>query len=132
MISAKNQGYPTTARFVKALWEGDYESLKGNPPEHFVNVQDDARLHTIALTDPAVQGERIFAAAAPFNMNSIVAVLRKLYPQREFADYPEGGEDVSTFEGKDRAAELLKRAYGMGFATLEESVRGNAADLVAA
>ncbi|MBE3047937.1 NAD-dependent epimerase/dehydratase family protein, partial [Candidatus Bathyarchaeota archaeon] len=88
LISAANQGYPTTARFVKGLWDGDYEALRGNPPEHFVNVQDVGRLHVVGLASPDVKGERILAATAPFNFNGIIEVLRKICPERKWEDYP--------------------------------------------
>lgn len=32
-----------------------------------MNVQDTARLHVAALTDPNIQNERIFALSEPFN-----------------------------------------------------------------
>ena len=131
MISAANQGYPTTARFVKGLWGGDYEALRGNPPEHFVNVQDVGRLHVVGLANPDVKGERILAATAPFNFNGIIEVLRRICPERKWEDYPDDEVDLSTFEAAGRAEELLSGAYGAGFVGLEESVRGNAADLMA-
>lgn len=131
LISAANQGYPTTARFVKGLWDGNYEALEGNPPEHFVNVQDVGRLHVIGLAHPDVRGERIFAATAPFNFNSIIEVLRKLRPEREWEYFPDDRKDLSNFEGVQRSEQLLREAYGVGFTGLEESVKGNAAELLA-
>ncbi|KAL3495788.1 hypothetical protein BJX62DRAFT_252830 [Aspergillus germanicus] len=129
LISAANQGYPTTARWTKALWDSDYASLSHVPPQHYINVQDDARLHIIGLADPAVQGERIFAVAGPFNLNDILEGLRRLYPERKWEDYPDDKRDLSTFEPITRAEALLRKAYGRGFITLEESVKRNAADL---
>lgn len=108
----------------------DYDSLKGTPAQHFVNAQDDARLHVIGLAHPAVQGERIFAIAGPVSLNDIVNVLRKLYPQKKWGDFPDDGQDLSVIEPIQRAEQLLKEAYGTGFIGLEESVKANAADLV--
>lgn len=131
LISSIHQGYPTSSRWVKALWDLDYESLKGVPPQHFVNVQDCARLHIIALANPAVQGERIFAMTGPVNLNDIIEELRKIFPDKHFDDFPNNERDLSIVEPIKRAEQLLKEAYGNGFIGLEESVRGNAADFVA-
>ncbi|WAO95968.1 Aldehyde reductase [Fusarium falciforme] len=130
IISYANQGYPTSSQWVKALWNMDYESLKRAPAQHFINVQDDARLHIIALANPAVQGERIFAIAGPVNHNDIIKILRKNYPQRQWEDFPDNEQDLSVIEPMKRAEELLQEAYEMGFISLEESVKANAAGLV--
>ncbi|CAG9952653.1 unnamed protein product [Clonostachys rosea f. rosea IK726] len=128
VISPSNQGYPTSAGWVKALWDGD--SLKNAPPQHYINVQDDAKLHVIALTHPAVQHERIFAVAGPVSLNDIISILRKIYPERQWKNLPDEGKDLSIFEPIRRAEDLLLEAYRTGFVSLEESVKGNAADLV--
>ena len=92
-------------------------------------MQDDARLHVIALADPRVSRERIFPILGPVNTNDIISVLRKLYPSRTWKDFPNNERDLSTFEPSQRAEQLLKEAYGIGFSDLEKSVQGNAADL---
>lgn len=130
LISSQDQGYPTSARWVKALWDHDYASLKGTPPQHFVNVEDDARLHVIALLNPAVRGERIFAITGPVNLNDIIDCLRKNCPEKKWQDFPDDARDVSTFEAAGRAEELHRQAYGRGFVGLEQSVRENAKDLL--
>ncbi|KAH7011053.1 aldehyde reductase [Ilyonectria destructans] len=129
MISSSNQGYPTSARWVKALWDGDYDIIKKAPAQHYINVQDDARLHVIALTHPAVQFERIFAVAGPVSLNTIIDILRRSFPQREWKNVSDDGVDLSTFEPMQRAEELLMEVYGTGFIGLEESVKANAWDL---
>lgn len=130
LISSSNQGYPTSARWVKALWDKDYESLLGTPPQHFVNVQDDARLHVIALSQPTVQNERIFAITGPVSLNDIIETLRKFKPESMWEDFPDHRRDLSTFEPAKRAEQLHIDAYGTGFISLEESVQGNAAEFL--
>ncbi|KAL3472585.1 hypothetical protein BJX99DRAFT_235214 [Aspergillus californicus] len=129
ILSPANQGYPTTASWVKAIWDSKYDALKDVPPQHYVHVQDDARLHVIALINPAVQGERIFAVTGPFTLNDIVTEMRKLFPERTWESVADNGRDLSVFEGIDRAEKLLKEAYGVGFIAFEDCVRGNAAAL---
>ncbi|KAF6781347.1 aldehyde reductase [Colletotrichum sojae] len=131
LINAEKQGYPTSAKWVKKLWDHDYDSLKGTPPQHFINVQDDARLHVIGLVHPQLRGERLFAVAAPVSLRDIVEILRKSYPFKHWDNFPDNEIDLSTFEPSKRAEELLVEAYGAGFAGVEESVRANAADLAA-
>src|SRR5437763_255698 len=48
--------------------------------EWCVDVEDTARLHVIALLDPDVQSERIFAAARPFTWTEVLHILRTLRP----------------------------------------------------
>ncbi|KAH6685975.1 aldehyde reductase [Plectosphaerella plurivora] len=129
LIDSEKQGYPTSARWVYALWNNDYDSLANDKPQHFINVQDDARLHVIALAHPYLQHERIFAIAAPVNMQDIIVILRKLHPTRHWEDFPNNDKDLSIVEPSKRAEALLREAYGSGFIGLEDTVRGNAQDL---
>lgn len=92
-------------------------------------MQDDARLHIIALAHPEVRGERIFAIAGPVNLNHIVKILRERYPSRQCAEFPNDDRDLSTFERTGRVEALLRGAYESGFVGLEESVVANARDL---
>lgn len=124
-----HQGYPTSASWVKLLWDRDYASLHGTPPQHFVNVQDDARLHVIGLANPSVRNERIFAITGPVNLDAIVKVLRKLVPEQHWEDFPDKEQDLSTFEPAKRAEQLYADAYGVGFINLEESVKGERGSL---
>ena len=129
LINSAKQGYPTSARWVQALWNREYDPLLNTAPQHYINVQDDARLHIIALAHPDVQSERIFAIAAPVSMQDIIVILRKLHPTRHWDDFPNNDKDLSIVEPSKRAEALLREAYGSGFIGLEESVRGNAQDL---
>lgn len=129
IINPEHQGYPTSAFVVPALFNSNYEPLKGFPPQHFIHVQDNARLHLIALVNPDVRSERVFGMVAPWSLNGIIDILRKLYPTKTWENFPEGGEDISIVEPIPRAEKLLKEAYGTGFLNLEESVKGNAAGL---
>ena len=102
--------------------EADTERRK---QQYFVDVRDDAKLHVIAVVDPACNRERIFAFAETFNWNQILGILRKLYPDKSFmADQDDNSTDLSKVPNADAEA-LLKKHYGHGFVTLEESVRAN-------
>jgi nucleoside-diphosphate-sugar epimerase len=94
------------------------------PPQWFVDVRDDAKLHVAALVDPACDGQRIFAFAQPYNWNDILAIFRKLEPDKSFLVDREQGRDLSEVPNGE-AEELLKKHYGHGWTSLEESIRQN-------
>jgi nucleoside-diphosphate-sugar epimerase len=125
VLSPSNQGYPTTAKWVKLLWEQNYAAFEGFQPQHYINVQDDAKLHIIALANPEVTGERIFGMTAPCTIREIVGILRELYPDRKWEEAPDIGEDKIVVVPKKRAEELLRQAYGSGFIGLKETVKAN-------
>jgi nucleoside-diphosphate-sugar epimerase len=128
ILSIEHQGYPSTMGWIKALWNGfkapGEEELKDNPPQYYINVDDNARVHVAALIFEDVKEERLFTFAYPYSWNDLLAVFRKLYPGKKFIDDIEGiGEDKSIV-ANERAEELLKRLKGgEGWSGLEESVR---------
>jgi nucleoside-diphosphate-sugar epimerase len=113
----------STATWLIKLARGDASIMDVMTPQWFVNVQDTARLHVAALLDPTCNGERIFAFAAPFNANDVLAALRKLFPQHKFPDdSPNQGRDITQIPTEDAEA-LLTKHYGKGFTGLEESIK---------
>ena len=90
-----------------------------------MNVRDDARLHVIAMIDPACNGDRIFAFDNPFTWDQVLGIFRKLHPNKSFPDdLNDGLEDLSKVPNADAEA-LLKKHYGHGFIGLEETIREN-------
>jgi hypothetical protein len=92
--------------------------------EWYVDVEDTARLHVIALLDPDVQSERIFACAAPFTWTEVLHVLRTLRPQNTtIPDPPEDeGNDHVRIVPSRRAEDLLRKFYGKPWTKLQESL----------
>ncbi|KAL2281298.1 hypothetical protein FJTKL_11720 [Diaporthe vaccinii] len=130
VLSPENQGFPSTARWIKAVLDGHYDSIRHIPPQYYVNVQDTARLHVIALANPAVKDKRVFAFTGPFNFNNFIDVLRRQYPGEDrWVEVPDHGQDLSKIEPSKRAEELLGEAYGFRFTGLEQSVKDNVAGL---
>lgn len=128
ILSLGNQGYPSTAGWIKSLWDGfpgdGGEELKYNPPQYYINVQDNALVHVAALIYEDVRNERLFAFAHPYSWNDILAILRKHYPSKEFIDdMPNLGEDKSRVANQ-RAEALLKRFTGLpGWTSLEQTIK---------
>lgn len=127
ILSIEHQGYPSTMGWIKALWDGfsgeGEAELKDNPPQYYINVDDNAAVHVAALIYKDVEGERLFTFANPYSWNTLLALLRKMYPDKSFIEDIEGlGEDKSIV-ANERAEELLKRISGHGWIGLEESLR---------
>ncbi|KAJ0335905.1 hypothetical protein COL922a_008633 [Colletotrichum nupharicola] len=98
--------------------------------EHFVDVEDTARLHVACAVLPEVQGERVFAWAEPFNFDAVLDILRSEFPNKNFVENFHNYRDLSTAEkAKSRAAQLLRRMGRDGFTSLGESVLLNVDDL---
>lgn len=128
VLQTQHQGYPTTAGWVKNLWDGKYDALK-RPPEHFIDVRDDAKLHVIALAHPGVEGRRLLGMVAPAPISRIVGILRELFPEKRFEDFEDEGTDEITNAEKGEVEGLLREAFGHGYTSLEESVKANAQEL---
>jgi len=118
---------PSTAKWIQRLYEGDDTIFDYAPPQWFIDVQDTARLHVAALIDPSCKGERLFAFAEPFNLNDILAILRRQNPGIKFMDDREDlGRDLSDIP-HHRAERLLRKYYGKGFTKLRDSVKATVA-----
>lgn len=128
VLQPSRQGYPTTAGWTKKLWDGQYDALK-RVPEHFINVQDDAKLHVIALAHPELSGRRLLGMVAPAPVSEIVGILRKAFSERRFEDFEDEGTDECVNAEATNVEQLLREAYGHGYTGLEESIRANAKDL---
>lgn len=92
--------------------------------EWYVDVQDTARIHVIALLAPAVTNERLFAFAGPHNWTDVIGIFRRLRPKRDLPDPPTNeGRDLSDIQPSKRAEALLKEYFGRkGWTSLEESL----------
>ncbi|KAK3067365.1 hypothetical protein LTR53_015810 [Teratosphaeriaceae sp. CCFEE 6253] len=110
----------SSASWAAGLYEGDSWALS-LPPFWFVDVVDDARLHVAALLDPSCAGQRIFAAAEPFNWNDLLRIFRKLRPGKAFMADAEMGRNLSRVPNQEAEA-LLRKWFGKGWTGLEESV----------
>ena len=89
-------------------------------------MQDSALVHVGALILPGVMSERLFVANTPYNINSVLQLLRGLYPDRTFTgDYDEHGVDNTVFKETGRAEELLRRMGKKGWTDIETSVSRN-------
>ncbi|KAK9324377.1 hypothetical protein V1517DRAFT_336838 [Lipomyces orientalis] len=114
----------STGNMLRGLLKGNKSGMQ-SPPQWFVNVEDTARLHAIALLDPSVTFERLFAFAAPQNWNDVIEIIRKLRPDNPLIPDPPVNEprDLSNVPGSKRAAQLLSNFFGQPrFIGLEDTI----------
>jgi hypothetical protein len=65
-----------------------------------------------------------------YTWNKVLAILRKLYPSRKFADEIPGAESSNMGVSTERGVQLLKEGFGrQGWTSLEETVAENVRDL---
>lgn len=75
------------------------------------------------MLDPTVDNQRLFGYAEPYTWNELLAIFRRLYPDRKFMDdLPDQGHDLSTV-ANESATEVLKKFDKAGFTPLEETVK---------
>ncbi|KAH7032612.1 aldehyde reductase [Microdochium trichocladiopsis] len=128
-LSVEHQGHPSTAGMLAALFKGDATYMKMLPPQHFVDVQDAARLHVAAAIHPDVVSERIFGFAAPYNGDLILDIFRKMHPNKTFPENFQSGRDLYEVVPRARAEQLLRDLGQGGWTTLEQSLKWNTEDL---
>ena len=120
VLDLEHQGYPSSVGILKSIYDGGPSAFL---PCYSVDVQDSALLHVAALTFPDVKGQRIFAASTPWNSQSIVQLLKGLFPQRDIPEeVPDLGVDLTVFKEAGKAEELLRRMGKKGWTDLETSV----------
>jgi hypothetical protein len=92
-----------------------------------IDVKDVAILHVAALLDPECNGARLQAWADYCNMNDILAVLRRLYPQRKFRDDFTNQTQLTITTDFDQQVALLKKWGGQDrWRPLEQTVADEA------
>lgn len=100
----------STGDWLLEALEGKQSMIHTLPLHYYINVRDDAKLHVIALTDSARNGDRIFGFAAPYTLNDVLAVSRKMDPERQFGKGEDRGRDIMEVPVKHAEA-LLREHY---------------------
>lgn len=117
--------------FVRNIFKGDNSVMQLTPPQHFIDVRDNARLHVAALLDSSVQNERVFAFAHEFNWTDVLSILHKLRPTYQLPDpIKDEGRDYTEIVQKARSLELLRSFFGQTEWTgIEESLAAGIEDI---
>ncbi|EXJ79557.1 hypothetical protein A1O3_07836 [Capronia epimyces CBS 606.96] len=117
----------STMSWAASLLKGQATVIDSVPPQWFVDVRDAARLHVVALLDPQVKSERLFAFSHEFNWTDVIGIFKKLRPENtQIPQAPENeGRDLTdVHDGSQRAEHLLQSFFGVtGWTSLEDSLR---------
>ncbi|GAD99542.1 NAD dependent epimerase/dehydratase, putative [Paecilomyces variotii No. 5] len=112
--------------WVKQLWDGNVSKLAGFPATYHIDVKDVALLHVAAILDLEVNNQRLQAWAENCNWNDILAILRRLYPDRHFVDDLPGMTKLSITSDFTLPLALLEKWAGQaGWRTLEQTIKDN-------
>ncbi|ORY53991.1 aldehyde reductase 2 [Leucosporidium creatinivorum] len=111
----------STSGWIRDYFLGKNEFVKALPAQYYVNAEDTGLIHLGALTLPDVAGQRLWAAAAPYNLDDMLAAFRKLYPSRTFPDDVQSSRDLSVIDHSKGEA-VLKALGRQGWQSLEASI----------
>ena len=93
-------------------------------------MEDTALLHVAAAIHPGIKLERIFAYAEPYNGDRILAILRKMYPNRTFCPDFHAEKNLCDIVPRGRAEQILREIGKDGWTSLEESIKRSTRSLV--
>ncbi|KAF2739849.1 NAD(P)-binding protein [Polyplosphaeria fusca] len=139
-LDVNNQGRSSTALVIEQFFQAQNWNdagarvAKAIQPNHFIDVQDVARLHVAALLSKSAVNERIFGCAGRFNWNQVLAFWRAAFPWSKFADdmkFLGTGEDETDLgDLQTRADEIMKSVGYDGFeVSLKQSMLNAVEDL---
>jgi hypothetical protein len=81
-------------------------------------------MHVLAVLDPEIKNERLYAWAEKANWNDMLGAMRRLYPNRKFIDDLPGMATLDITVPQDVEFKLLKKWAGRdGWIGLEDSIR---------
>jgi nucleoside-diphosphate-sugar epimerase len=86
-------------------------------------VRDTAKLHVVALINPDVQNERVFAFAETYTRHQFFTIIKEARPNAKLEVVPESNDrDLSEVAERPRALALLDWFGKDSFTPLKESI----------
>jgi len=79
-------------------------------------------VHVAALVLSGVINERLFVATTPYNISSVLQLLRDMHPDRKFTGDVDHGVDYTIYKETWRSENLLRRMGKIGWTDMETSV----------
>ncbi|KAL5332432.1 NAD(P)-binding protein [Aspergillus crustosus] len=122
----------STGILTAQLLEGNEAVMNLIVSQYFVDAQDLARLHAIALLSPTVKSERLFGLAAPYTWQELVDSLRELRPDSKtlVTNVPANREGFVQIVTTERSRELLEEFFGQkGWTSLKDSLESGITSL---
>ena len=94
------------------------------------DVKDSAILHVAAILDPEVKNARLPAWGTYCNWNDMLAIMRRLCPERKFMDDLPNLAKLNVSTDYSQVFELLEKWAGQkGWKTLEETIEDSLPNL---
>ncbi|KAM0552662.1 hypothetical protein ACHAPJ_007759 [Fusarium lateritium] len=114
------------ANWVAHGFRGNKQVMGSMPASFYADVKDVAMVHVAAVLDPEVKNARIQSWGRSTHWNEILAIFRKLRPDKEFVEDFPNPQHLRISVDQSDALGLLKKWSGKeGWASLEESVFDN-------
>jgi nucleoside-diphosphate-sugar epimerase len=125
VLAPKEQPYPSTAGFVRWMYEGkNAEFIGWLDPQWYSDVRDAARLHVAAAVLGGVEGERVFAFSETYTWPGVAKVIEETTGKKVPIELKDKGVDLSKAP-LERSEAYLKRLGVDGWAPFEEAVKLN-------
>ncbi|KAK0656991.1 hypothetical protein B0T16DRAFT_452494 [Cercophora newfieldiana] len=94
IFSPGDQG-GSTAAMVRWVYDGEkMEMLNQIKPQWYIGAAV-GRLCVAALATGVVDGSRVFCCAGKYSWKQVLEILKGMYPEREFKEVPDQGEDLT-------------------------------------
>jgi hypothetical protein len=124
VVAPQAQPYPSTAGFVRQLFEGtDLVAFQWLHPHWFVDVRDAAALHVAALVLEGLEGERVLGEPSRIRGQRLLRLWRSCILGAWLRSWRIRGRIWASRQGRDE--EPLRGLEGRGWIGFEESVRAN-------
>ncbi|KAF2711914.1 NAD(P)-binding protein [Pleomassaria siparia CBS 279.74] len=125
VLAPQDQPYPSTAGFIRSLYEGkNAELFAWLDPQWFVDVRDAARMHVAAAVLKGLEGERVYAWAERYTWPGVAKVIEETMGEKVPIELQDKGVDM-TNPPLEKSVQYLKRLGLEGWEPFEESVRLN-------
>jgi nucleoside-diphosphate-sugar epimerase len=126
VLAPKEQPYPSTAGFVRSLYDGDRAFLfEWLEPQWFIDVTDAACLHIAATILDGIEEERVFGYTEPYTWVEVQKVLEDEMGRKCGASATEKGRDLSKpTKPMERSSEIFER-MGRTWKGFDGAVRRN-------
>ncbi|KAL4884466.1 hypothetical protein BJY04DRAFT_8994 [Aspergillus karnatakaensis] len=97
------------ANWMVHAYRGNKAVMDTLQASFYADVKDVALVHVAAVLDPDVRNARIQSWGHSAHWNEVLAIMRKLRPQREFVDYYPDPHHLQVTVDQSKAVALLKK-----------------------
>jgi nucleoside-diphosphate-sugar epimerase len=125
-VDPENQGYPSTAGFLKGLFHGQFLNIVGAmEPQWFIDTADTGKLYLAALITPGCNGERLFGFGGRYSWPLVTQIFKEIAPNnKNLVILDDAGSDMAEVPNQ-RAEELIRGVGASGWTSLKTTVKEN-------